>query len=90
MTQDPIPILKRAVAAQIKLELARHYASGAAMLMQTDLPRVSDLKRGKLSRFSLETLIRHAARLGLAVDVQVRRRSLITEAKGEFGAGPGA
>jgi predicted XRE-type DNA-binding protein len=74
--QDPIPALKEHVAHVIRAELARHYAPGAALLMRTDLPRVSDLRRGRLERFSLETLIRYATRLGLDIELSCNRSGL--------------
>jgi len=43
----------------------------AAELLRTDQPRISDLRNGKLERFSLERLIRFAARLGATVTVQI-------------------
>ena len=86
MSGDPIAALKRAVAEQIKLELERHYPAGAALLMQTDLPRVSDVKRGNLKRLSLETLIRYATRLGVKVEVRFSRSA----GRARSGIGPGA
>jgi hypothetical protein len=57
---DPIPELKR----QVGLELARAMASTSVTdlveLLETDPPRISELRRGKLTRFSLERLIRYA------------------------------
>lgn len=44
----------------------------AAELLRTDQPRVSDLRNRRLHRFSLEKLIRFAARLRADVTVDVR------------------
>ena len=43
----------------------------AAELLGTDQPRVSDLRNGKLERFSLERLIRFAARRGGTVSITI-------------------
>ena len=45
-----------------------------AVLIGTDQPRLSDIRRGKLERFSLETLIRFAARLRCRVELHVSDR----------------
>ena len=58
---DPIPELKRQAAAALVPLLAGN-ADDVTALIGTDQPRVSDLRRGKLKRFSLETLIRYLAR----------------------------
>jgi predicted XRE-type DNA-binding protein len=41
------------------------------VLVGTDARRVMEIRRGKLDRFSLETLIRYLARLGQRVDLRV-------------------
>jgi predicted XRE-type DNA-binding protein len=68
---NPIPALKR----QLGAELARHVrdwnADDIAFMIGTDRWRIADLRRGKLDRFSLETLIRYLARLRQDVDVTV-------------------
>jgi predicted XRE-type DNA-binding protein len=53
--------------------LAGWNADDVAVLIGTDRPRISELRRGKLDRFSLETLIRYLVRLGHRVDVTVTR-----------------
>jgi predicted XRE-type DNA-binding protein len=60
---DPIPELKRQLAT------ARFRTADVAVRMGTDPARVSDLRHGKLDRFSLETLIRFAARLSWRVEL---------------------
>lgn len=42
----------------------------AARLLRTTQPRISDLRRGRLERFSIDTLLRLLTRLG--VDVELR------------------
>ena len=73
---NPIPALKRQVAEAIKPQLARHYDPAAALLIGADRARVSDIRRGRIDRFSLETLIRYAARLGLDVELRTARREV--------------
>jgi len=60
---DPIPDLKRQVGDEIARLIADENSWQIATLIGTDQPRVSELKRGKLTRFSLETLLRYAYRL---------------------------
>jgi len=45
-------------------------------LIGTDRPRISELRRGKLDRFSLETLIRYLGRLQHRVDISVTREPM--------------
>lgn len=71
MVDDPIPPLKRAVGDAIARALDRFDTAGAAVMMRTETARVSDLRRGELKRFSLETLIRYAVRLRIGVAVQL-------------------
>jgi predicted XRE-type DNA-binding protein len=76
---DPIPALKRHVAAAIVGETNRFSANEAAYWMGADQPRVSDLRHGKLERFSLERLIRFATRLkgrvGLTIEFPERPKA---------------
>ena len=69
---DPIPELKRQAAAALVPLLAGN-ADDVAALIGTDQPRVSDIRRGKLERFSLETLIRYLVRRGCRVELQITR-----------------
>lgn len=52
--------LKRQVGAEIARLIADGNAHDMAARIGTDQPRISELRRGKLDRFSLETLIRYA------------------------------
>lgn len=47
----------------------------AARLFGVSQPRVSDLLRGKIDRFSVDTLIKMLGRLGAEVRVSVRNKS---------------
>jgi hypothetical protein len=79
-TTDPIPALK-VQAARIVLDRLDGWAQiYAACFIKTDQPRMSDLRHGRLGRFSLEHLIRFIARLGGTVTLEVtwdRRRRWI-------------
>ena len=69
---DPIPALKRQLGSELARALNGWHAHDISVLLGTDPPRISDLRRGRLDRFSLETMIRYATRLRLRVDVTVR------------------
>lgn len=68
---DPIPQLKRDAGAWLAALLASWNADDAAYVLGTDRSRVAELRRGKLDRFSLETLIRYLARLRKRVELRV-------------------
>ncbi|MBM3753086.1 MAG: XRE family transcriptional regulator [Acidobacteria bacterium] len=44
----------------------------AAKRLNVSQPRISDLVRGKISRFSMDTLVTMLTEAGLAVDVRIR------------------
>jgi predicted XRE-type DNA-binding protein len=46
-------------------------ADEVAAFLGTDQPRISDIRRGKLERFSLVTLIRYLTRLRCRVELQI-------------------
>jgi predicted XRE-type DNA-binding protein len=71
--RDPIPDLKQQPGAELSRLLTGWNADDVAFLIGTDRPRISELRRGKLQRFSLETLIRYLARLQQRVDITVTR-----------------
>jgi predicted XRE-type DNA-binding protein len=71
MRVDPIPALKQQLGAELARLVAGWNADDIAVVIGTDRPRISELRRGKLARFSLETLIRYLARLRCRVDVTV-------------------
>ena len=73
---DPIPALKQQLGGELARLLAGWNADDIAVVIGTDRPRVSELRRGKLARFSLETLIRYLSRLGQRVDVSVTREPI--------------
>jgi predicted XRE-type DNA-binding protein len=45
----------------------------AAKRLKASQPRISDLIRGKISRFSLDTLVKMLADAGLDVDFRIKR-----------------
>ena len=47
----------------------------AAKRLKVSQPRVSDLTRGKISRFSLDTLVNMLTDAGLEVDFRIKPRS---------------
>jgi predicted XRE-type DNA-binding protein len=68
---DPIPALKQRVGAELAALLDGWNADDVAALIRTDRPRISELRRGKLDRFSLETLIRYVTRLRRRVELVI-------------------
>ena len=69
--RDPIPELKQRAGAALAQLVDGWNADDVAALIGTDRPRISELRRGKLDRFSLETLIRYLTRLGQRVDLEM-------------------
>lgn len=50
----------------------------AAKLLGVTQPRISDLKRGRLELFSIDTLVDMLARLGVKVTVQTKKSNRVT------------
>ncbi|HNY40627.1 MAG TPA: helix-turn-helix transcriptional regulator [Bryobacteraceae bacterium] len=48
--------------------------AAAAERLKVTQPRISDLTRGKISRFSLDTLVNMVSDAGLDVDLRIRPR----------------
>ena len=71
---DPIPELKRLAGAEVEQLIRGSHTEYVAARLRTDRSRVAGLRRGKLDRFSLETLIRFLDRLNRRLDV---RRSAV-------------
>src|SRR5450830_1556147 len=67
------------IRADLMIELTRVMQdrgltqAAAAKLLGVTQPRISDLMRGKIDRFSIDTLIAMLARAGFSVTVKVRR-----------------
>ncbi len=71
---DPIPELKRQIAELTVRELKGTCAGLAGGIIGADDRRATDLRHGRLQRFSLETLIRFATRAGLVVELSTHPR----------------
>jgi len=71
VTDDPVHALKRHLAQQLVERLEGWSQTDAAGLIGTDQPRVSDLRRGRLDRFSLEQLVRFLGRVGGSIELKV-------------------
>jgi predicted XRE-type DNA-binding protein len=71
MNDDPIPALKRQLGDELARLLEGWRASDICDRIGTTPARVSDLRRGKLERFSLETLIRCLAGFRRRVELSV-------------------
>ena len=74
---DPIPELKAQLAREIVEMMDGWSQENAAEILRTDQPRMSDLRNGRLGRFSLEQLIRFVSRARGVVTIDVtqpRRR----------------
>lgn len=72
---DPIPALKREAGAALADCLRHGNGDDLGALLGTDRFRIADLRRGRLTRFSLETLICFLERAGMHVELRVTRRS---------------
>ena len=68
------------IRADLMIEVERLLATrgltqaAAARLLHVTQPRISDLIRGKIERFSIDTLVEMLSRAGADVRVTVRRR----------------
>ena len=70
-------LAKAELAAKIFAEIQRRRLtqSQAAAVLGIDQPKVSDLKQGKLSGFSIERLMRLLLRLGCNIEITVKRKA---------------
>ncbi|MGA7771250.1 MAG: XRE family transcriptional regulator [Candidatus Sulfotelmatobacter sp.] len=72
---------EEAAALKLKTDLHTKVVKAAARYSQRQLqtildepqPRVSDLLRGKMSKFSLEMLVIYAEKLGLRTEIKIRK-----------------
>jgi predicted XRE-type DNA-binding protein len=76
-------LAKAELAAKIIAEIQRRRLTQgqAAAILGIDQPKVSALKQGKLSGFSIERLVRFLLRLGRDVEITVKARSRSKSAK---------
>lgn len=70
-------LAKAELAAKIIAEIQRRRLtqSQAAAVLGIDQPKVSALKQGKLSGFSIERLMRLLLRLGRDIEITVKRKA---------------
>lgn len=70
-------LAKAELAAKIVAEIQQRHLtqSQAAEILKIDQPKISALKRGKLSGFSIERLMRLLLRLGRDVEISVKAKS---------------
>ena len=74
ISTDPVLELKRQLGAELASGVAGWNGDDLGAALETDRSRIADLRRGNLRRFSLETLIRFATRLGYRVELQLTKR----------------
>jgi predicted XRE-type DNA-binding protein len=76
-------LAKAELAAKVIAEIQRRRLTQhqAATILGIDQPKISALKQGKLSGFSIERLMRLLLRLGRDVEITVKRRSRSGAAK---------
>jgi len=75
---DLIPDLKEQLRREIVALVGHWEPFVAARRLGTDQPRLSDLKRGRLERFSLQGLIRMLANVEQSVEIAVVGSTRIT------------
>ncbi len=61
------------IALKLKIEQEKLSQANAAKLFGVTQPRISDLLRGKISLFSVDTLINMLAAAGLHVEFQISK-----------------
>jgi len=75
LLDDPIPELKRHVGRELARAFGDAPLDDLTELLETDAPRISDIRHGRLRRFSLERLIRYAQRFGLCARITFEPRA---------------
>ncbi len=81
---------EEAVALKLKTDLhtkivkcaSRHSQQELQTLLDTTQPRISDLMRGKMSKFSLEMLVIYAEKLGLHTEIRTTAPKKHVRARG--------
>ena len=71
MAADPIPALKQQLVSALLSRLANLNVSIAARVIEVDDARMSDLRHGRIARFSVERLIRLLATVDQRVTLTV-------------------
>ncbi len=69
-------LIRSKLMVEIKkfIERKKLTQAGAAKLFDVTQPRMSDLKRGKIELFSVDSLIAMLSRAGMKVDVRVTKK----------------
>lgn len=65
--------LKTDLHTKVVRAAARYSQRQVQTILDESQPRVSDLLRGKMSKFSLETLVIYAEKLGLRTEIKTRK-----------------
>jgi predicted XRE-type DNA-binding protein len=71
---DPVPALKRRVADEILVLLEGWTQEYAADFLGARQPRMSELRRGRLDRFTLDRLVRYLSRLHRDIEIVTTKR----------------
>ena len=72
MRDDPVPALKAQLANELRVAIDGWETQELCYFLRTDQPRVSNLRNGRIERFSLEQLIRFRARMQVDVVITTR------------------
>ena len=67
--------LKADLHTKIVKAASRYSQSELEKILQTSQPRISDLLRGKMSKFSLDMLVVYAEQLGLETSIKTHVRT---------------
>jgi predicted XRE-type DNA-binding protein len=65
--------LKAGLHTKIVKRAARYSQKQLQAILDESQPRISDLLRGKMSKFSLEMLVIYAEKLGLRTEIKTKR-----------------
>ena len=82
LRNDPTLDVKQQLATALLSLLRGSTASQIYFWIQLDQPRLSDLRRGKLKRFSVDRLLRLIAATGHRVELQVVKAPIVRRARG--------
>lgn len=75
---------KAKLCSQIVQYAKRHYSQAElARVLDEPQPRVSDLMRGKIAKFSLDILIAYAEALGMKPEIKLHRPAVLATANPE-------
>ena len=75
---DPVPALRRRVADEILVLLEGWRQDYAADFLGATQPRMSELRRGHLERFTLDRLVRYLSRLNRDIEIVTAKRPEFT------------